>query len=192
MPLTTCWVVYDGDTIHGVYRSKRRASRHGTPVRSVLVADSLWTPVLHFVLRWLGYRDAGIRPDLLNVAWADVVAAEGDARRAVLLHAVTDEPVRATPPAPATNTAPMGISAQVEVDALRAQLVQLRRENAVLRQELAELEQQGRDVHTAAVVDITRTVGYLNAAMNAPHDAVHAYRAGMVYAAQVLSRPSNA
>lgn len=185
--IVPCWVVRQNGTIAAVYRTRRRAAAHGGDVtRSVLVPATLWDAMHRFADCWFRYRDTRALTLLDQVTWEQVMDAEAQAHLQLARHGV--RVVAVTTPLHANQSATEAYTAAVhERDAARELVAQLQAENRTLRQEIRELEREPQDTQTAVVMDITRTIGYLNAAMNAPADAVQAYRTGMLYAAQVLT-----
>lgn len=146
------------------------------------LSNEAWATLLRFVELWTAYRDGTVLNGFNSVSWAEVQQQESLMRNAL----------RALPETP-DRLLRRDVAAAVVDATLEQELRSLRAQVALLQREIAELSETTQDVskerRVNAVVDITRTLGYLNAAANAPQDAVHAYRAGMVYAAQVLSRP---
>lgn len=191
MPISSiipCWVVRQNGAIAAVYRTRRRAMAHGGDVtRSVLVPATLWDAIHRFTDCWFRYRDTRALTLLEQVTWEQVMTAEADAYMQLARHRV--RVVAVTTPIPANPSLHADYAAALqERDAARELVAQLQSENRTLREEIRELEHAAPDSQTAVVIDITRTIGYLNAAMNAPADAVQAYRTGMLYAAQMLTK----
>lgn len=125
----------------------------------------------HLAETWLAYRD-GPGPGFFDsVSWQQVCDAE-NAVRGIL------EGTPAPPPQPVDG-----------------RLVTLQEENERLRGVVDELTAEIRELHetrrmtpTAAVLDVSQTLAYRNAAEHAPTDPIHAYRAGMLYVAQLIAR----
>ena len=196
MSLLRCWIVYAPDgTVRGVYPKRRRAALHGTPVEAELVPAELWDAALGFLVRWFAYRDAGILGPMDAVSWRDVLDAEATARFAVARYDVGTTPIATTVPeaqilASVASTPNSAATAQLEreLSAAKVTITQLQRTHDRLREELKELNMQRNERKTSAVLDVTRTLGYMQAASSAPNDPVQAYRAGMVYAAQLFAK----
>jgi len=124
-------------------------------------------PLRHFAETWLAYRD-GNPLSVIQTSWQAVCEAESAMREAL----------EAGDPNP-----------------LEGRILRLEEENTRLREQVEELTRETQELAetrrlapAAALMDVTRTVAYINAATHAPTDAVHAYRAGMAYAAQLIAR----
>lgn len=140
----------------------------------------------HFAETWLAYREGGGR-SVFQTSWQDVCEAEGAMRQALEAEGYAGPTLSGLQPTPDPSLAvhkPIDgriVSLQEENDRLRLQVSELGRE-------ITELRETRRLSPQAAVLDVTQTIAYKNASMNAPQDAIQAYRAGMVYAAQVIAR----
>lgn len=175
------WTLLRNQRIVRIYDTEERAAAHGDPIDSVLVPRIVWAPIQRLAHRWLAYRDMGVLPGPLGtVTWDNVLDAEGPARRAFAL--AGKPPVRIEP----AETPPSN-------DTLLRQLlddrIALQEQVRQLRHELSNIKaRKGPPSATHTSVDIRTTLAYRDAGVWQGQDPVHAFRAGLEYAAKFFNQ----
>ncbi len=180
------WTLLNDQRIVAIYAQRERAEAAGHPVESILVPKVIWDPIYRLLHRWLGYRDMGIMAGPLGtVTWQDVVDAEGPARRAVAM--------AGRPPAQLESPVAAMTSTHQLMQQLMDDRLDLQDQVRELTKEVASLKSRKRTrVPMNTPADIRSTLAYRDAGVWQGKDPVHAFRAGLEYAAQFFINLSHA
>lgn len=152
-------------------------------------SPSAWYQLLLFAETWMQYAHQQGVEALTTVSWLDVLNAEKLAFQALVEIRDVDDTVLPQQRFAAEDTDTKELEAlRAQVERLTAELEKAKQPKPVAKAAPTAKPKPKPLSETAATLDIRKTVGYMTAASSAPDDPVQAYRAGMVYAAELLQR----